>query len=99
MHPLAVHCKKSPYDVYIGRAMGSQRPEDCPWGNPFTIAEHGRDGCIDKYEQWIMTQPQLLMRLPELRGKILGCWCGPGKRCHGDILIKLAEEQERAAAV
>lgn len=91
MHPLAVHCKKAPYDIYIGRPG--------PWGNPFTVEEHGRDGCIDKYEEWIMTQPQLLMRLPELRGKILGCWCGPGKRCHGDILIKLAEEQERAAAV
>jgi hypothetical protein len=78
--------------------MRSQRPEDCPWGNPFTIAEYGRDGCIDKYEEWIMTQPQLLARLPELKGKVLGCWCAP-RRCHGEVLIKLLEEQELRAAV
>lgn len=98
MHPLCVHCKRAPYDVYIGRPMRSQRPEDCPWGNPFTIAEYGRDGCIDKYEEWIMTQPQLLARLPELKGKVLGCWCAP-RRCHGEVLIKLLEEQELRAAV
>ena len=27
--------------------------------------------------------------LPELRGKILGCWCAP-KVCHGDVLVELA---------
>jgi len=27
--------------------------------------------------------------LPELRGKVLGCWCAP-KACHGDVLVSLA---------
>ena len=61
-----VHCKREPYDVYIGR--GSK------WGNPFRIGEDGdRQEVIDKYEQWIKTQLQLMAALPELHGKVLGC--------------------------
>jgi len=33
------------------------------------------------------TPPDLLARLPELRGKRLGCWCKPGD-CHGDLLAE-----------
>lgn len=33
---------------------------------------------------------KLVARLPELRGKNLACWCKPGRRCHADILIELA---------
>jgi hypothetical protein len=32
----------------------------------------------------------LLERLPELRGKVLGCWCAPLPR-HGDLLATLAD--------
>lgn len=61
------------------------------WGNPFLI---GRDGTraevIEKYREWILTQPHLLAQLPMLRGKRLGCYCAPAP-CHGDILIELIE--------
>lgn len=64
------------------------------WGNPFTI---GRDGTraevIDKYRDWIQTQPQLLAQLPMLKGKRLGCYCAP-LPCHGDILVELVETLE-----
>jgi hypothetical protein len=76
-----VHCKKSKYHVYIGR--GSK------WGNPFVIGKDGtREEVIAKYEGYIKTQPHLMAALPELKNKILGCWCAP-KACHGDVLIKL----------
>lgn len=79
---MVVHCKKDKYDIYIGR--GSK------WGNPFRIGIDGnRNEVLEKYANWIMTQPQLLNDLHELKGKILGCWCSP-KKCHGDILTKLA---------
>jgi hypothetical protein len=56
----------------------------------------GRDGdrteVIRKYEQWLMEQPQLLARLGELRGKVLGCWCSP-LPCHGDVLARLADKE------
>jgi hypothetical protein len=92
MNPLIVNCRRDKYDVYIGRARRNQDPAECPWGNPFPVEVHGRDKCIEMYEEWIRTQPQLLARLPELRGKRLGCFCAPNLRCHGEVLIKLLEE-------
>jgi hypothetical protein len=79
---LVVHCKRSTHDVYIGRPS--------KWGNPFEIGKDGdRETVIQKYREWILTQPHLLSALPELRGKVLGCWCAP-KACHGDVLVSLA---------
>ena len=58
------------------------------WGNPFEIPKHGnRDQVCDAYAEHLAASPDLLARLPELRGKVLGCWCYP-KRCHGDEIIK-----------
>lgn len=78
-----VHVKYAPYDVYIGRPS--------KWGNPFII---GRDGTrlevIALYKAHILGRPELLAALPELKGKVLGCYCAP-KPCHGDVLAELAE--------
>lgn len=79
------------YDVFIGRPS--------KWGNPFshlssTLAQYkasDRIEAVEKYRQWILTQPQLLADLEELRGKRLGCFCTP-KLCHGHILIELLEK-------
>lgn len=86
-----VHFKKEPYDIYIGR--GSK------WGNPFTHKQEtqakyivaSRKEAVEKYEEWLKQQPHLLKVLPELKGKILGCWCKP-KACHGDVLLRLAND-------
>ena len=84
-----VHIKE-PHDIYIGR------PSE--WGNPYThikdkstkaqFITKTREEAISKYREWILQQPQLLLKLETLRGKKLGCWCKP-KACHGDILIEL----------
>lgn len=82
-----------PNYVYVGRGRGSV------WGNPYS---HGtntsarflvatREEAVEKYEEWLLNQPDLLARLPELRGKVLGCWCKP-LACHGDVLSRLADE-------
>ena len=89
MTPKVVHCKREEFDVYIGR--GSL------WGNPYshkvgTLAEHvvgSRTEAIQKYEKYLLSNEELMERLPELKGKILGCFCKP-KACHGDILLKYA---------
>jgi len=82
------------YDVYIGR--GSK------WGNPYTHIKgktkaqflvDSREEAIDKYEEWIKQQPELLKDLHELKGKRLGCYCRPS-RCHGDVLVDLIERIE-----
>jgi len=75
---------KLPYDVYIGR--GSI------WGNPFVIGKDGdRDEVIRKHAEWIKTQPQLMSRVHELKGKTLCYYCKP-KACHGDTLAELADK-------
>lgn len=83
---LVVHCKKSEYEVYIGR--GSI------WGNPFEIGKDGtRKQVIEKYEEYLLNNPNLLIKLPELKNKVLGCWCSP-LACHGDILVKYANQDK-----
>jgi hypothetical protein len=77
-----VHCKKEPYDVYIGRPS--------KWGNPFVIGKDGsREDVIEKYEEWLFANEELYEAIIELRGKVLGCFCSP-LACHGDILAELA---------
>ncbi len=92
METIVVHCKKEPYDVYIGRPS--------KWGNPFTHIKDkktkaqfickSREDSISSYWWWIMEGDgkHLLNDLHELKGKVLGCWCKP-KSCHGDILVEL----------
>ena len=79
-----VNLRYEPYDVYIGR--GSI------WGNPFRIGVHGtREEVIIKYKWYVLNKPTLLACLPELKGKVLGCYCKP-LACHGDILVDLLEK-------
>ena len=89
MTPRVVHCKKEEFDVYVGR--GSK------WGNPYshkegTLAEHvvgSRSEAIQKFEEYLLSNEELMESLSELKGKTLGCWCKP-KSCHGDILLRYA---------
>ena len=80
-----VHCKRDPYDVYIGRPG--------PYGNPFTIGKDGnREEVVEKYAEWVLTQPELLATIrTELNGQVLGCFCAP-KLCNGDIIVELINE-------
>jgi len=77
-----------PSAVYIGRPT--------KWGNPFVIGKDGtREDVIRKYEDWVVTQPHLMQALHELRGKDLVCFCAP-QGCHGDVLLRLANEVDLA---
>lgn len=84
--PRVVHCKREPYDVYIGRPG--------PWGNPYQIGVHGaREDVIRLYRQMIFSDAQTLRRIrKQLRGKVLGCWCAPAP-CHGDVLLEIANAE------
>lgn len=92
MNAKVVHCKKEPFDVYIGRPS--------KWGNPFshlngtlaTFKVATRDEAVEAYRNWVVTQPELMNSLPELKGKTLACWCKP-QSCHGDVLLELANKE------
>lgn len=79
---LVVNCRKEKYDVYIGRPS--------IWGNPFKIGRDGtREQVIEKYRNYLLGNSNLLGKIGNLRGKILGCYCKP-KACHGDVLSEFA---------
>ena len=91
-HPLVVHAAYEKYDVYIGR-WNAKIPIRSIWQNPFKIGPDGtREEVIQKFIEYLANQPDLLAQIPTLKGKILGCWCGKGKDCHGDVLATLANE-------
>lgn len=91
-----VHCKREPFDVMIDRST--------KWGNVFwwKSSTHprfqnpefkvaNREEAIARYREWLPTQAHLMAALPELSGKVLGCWCHK-KSCHGHVLIEFLHQ-------
>lgn len=102
-HPLVVHFRRAPYDVFIGRTRRGNR-----WSNPFsdrtgdtlaTVRVGSRAESIEAYREWLAgrrTVPGLAAPtrdeiVRELRGRVLGCWCAP-RACHGDVLAAIAND-------
>jgi len=90
-----VHCKKEPYDVYVGRPS--------IWANPMSIREikelfpnitedEAREKAISWYRDYLRLRTDLVERAKkELKNKVLGCFCKP-KPCHADILAEICNE-------
>ena len=81
-------------DIYIGREckLGGWMLEESVWHNPYKLSDcKDSTECLQKYLEYISNRPDLLIRLHELKGKTLGCWCKP-KPCHGDVLVWLIQE-------
>lgn len=92
-----VHCLREPFDVYIGRK--SPKFPQSIWHNPYHIGEDGsREDVIRKHWEYLQTQPELLARVEELRGKRLGCYCRlstqHAPQCHGDNYLRLLGEYQ-----
>ena len=91
MPTLVVNARIQKYDVLISRPS--------LWGNPYshlanTLAKFQvatRQEAVEKYREWIATQPRLLAKLPLLKGKRLGCLCPENQPCHGWVLAELAD--------
>ena len=68
------------------------------WGNPFIMgtkedtADGDRDTVCDNYDMFFQLKLSLQVRIGELKGKVLGCWCFPD-RCHGDFLAAQANKK------
>jgi hypothetical protein len=108
LHPLSeteatvVHCRKEPYDVYIGRGRDPRTDELGAWGNPFTHRRSqvrgvtivaSRDEAIERYRRYLWDEIGAgrisSEQLAALHGKALGCWCAP-EACHGEVLARAA---------
>jgi hypothetical protein len=61
------------------------------WGNPYEIPKDGdRATVIESFRDYYLPRKySLLKRIPELKGKVLACWCYP-EPCHGDVLVEMA---------
>lgn len=89
---LVVHCKRDPYDIYIGRPG--------PWGNGWShlevrgtikVADRATAIALHKRDLWerIASGELTVDQLAALHGKTLGCWCDP-QPCHGHTLAAAA---------
>ena len=87
--------------VYIGRTNPRRKLKGSPLANNFKVKEYGREGCIQKYKEWLNQLPktskqwelidELKSRHQEGEDLTLLCWCNP-LPCHGDILKEIIEE-------
>jgi alkylated DNA repair dioxygenase AlkB len=78
------------YDVYIGRS------ELTRFGNPFKFTkEKDREKALSNHKKYIddkiKSDPDFLLEILSLRGKVLACSCKP-KACHGDYLVEIIEK-------
>jgi hypothetical protein len=77
--------------VYVGRANPRRGLAESAFANPFRVDVDGsREDVIEKYRSWLLGRQDLLLRLPELRGRRLACWCSP-EPCHADVLVGLVD--------
>lgn len=77
--------------IYIGRGRGGKKTK---WGNPYPLpSKHSEQDlivCLLRYA-WHLHDTGLYEEAREdLAGHKLACFCHP-KRCHGDILARLAD--------
>ena len=66
------------------------------WGNPAPLADptndEEREACVRAFAAYFETEYDLRIRLGELKGKVLVCWCTP-KMCHGEVLLCESDPQ------
>ena len=100
------------YDEYVGRSIPRYGLVESFWANPFKIGASGatREQVLEAYERYIRQIIQSPAGgtqgdVSALRGKTLACWCAPKDKpltlddpvvCHGQIILKLADELDRA---
>ena len=96
MSARVVHCRRAPFDVYIGRGRDPLSGELGELGNPYShrpsrvpgvIVVATVEEAIERHRLWVWQQLRSrrlsLPQLARLDGATLGCWCGEGPPCHG----------------
>ena len=85
---------EDPRSVYIGADMRKYAPSHIPshWVNPFYGYYQGEEA-NKLFESFIRHNDVLRQCLPELKDKVLGCFCT--NECHAHVLIKLYKEYVR----
>ena len=76
-------------NVYVARK--TRHHSRSNWCNPFRLKDYGfnQEKVLDLFEKYLVQNEELIQHLPNLKGKVLGCWCAPS-RCHAEILHRMA---------
>jgi hypothetical protein len=77
--------------LYVGSENSYAKEQRSIWHNPFRGSPN--EEMMDKYREYLSSNESLMAQIPELKGKLLTCWCCP-KLCHGDILAALANAKQ-----
>jgi hypothetical protein len=89
MTPTRVKLSRRPAERKPAGAVVASRPSR--WGNPYPIAEYGREQAVALYRQRLAEHPELVEAARrELAGKDLACWCDPDELCQADALLEVA---------
>jgi len=91
---LVVHCLRQPYDIFVGRPSFWGNPFATQWGPGVRVKVTSHLEAIARHREWIRAQPEVLARIPELKGLVLGCFCFP-LPCHGQTLVELANPSDQ----
>lgn len=77
----------NPFDVYIGPEIRNEHwnLEKSAWSNPY----HFEKSSLVKYRSWILKTMRDQIN-DQLGGKVLGCFCKDHRKCHGSVLVELA---------
>ncbi len=76
------------------------------FGNPFRVTDdRSQAEAVFAFKTWLTSdgctagiperKQKILDNLHKLRGKNLACWCKPGTPCHADVLLELANRENR----
>jgi hypothetical protein len=68
------------------------------FANPYRIGHEARDAteAVAMFRLYLLARPDLVAAARvELCGRTLACWCRPGDPCHADVLLGVANADER----
>jgi len=97
-----------PQRIQLSRKKGWRMPENTvkvdrstKWGNPFKVGIDGNvNEVMEKYRKWLnafaFVSPLEYAKIIDLlRGKNLACWCKLGEPCHADVLLEIANKEDK----
>lgn len=68
-------------------------PAYMSWFRADIIAEMSASKPRQPGHPWCEHFWRMSREIGELRGKNLACWCKPGKPCHADVLLEIANAE------
>lgn len=87
-----VHCKKEPFDVYIGYPSKWFNRFGHKPGKRVQVLTASRAESVSRHREETLADPALIEAIKrELKDKTQGCWCHP-LSCHGDTYAMVANE-------